>query len=171
VASLINIPGVAFGIAATTIVGQNFGKRNIKEAKISLIYVTEISTICLTLLALLCIPFANSLAALYTTDTTIINLAGNLLKLNCSFMIFWSLAFVLPAGLKGAGDAKYTLVTTIVGMWLFRIILGYILCITLGLGVAGIWMGMIIDWCVRGILFSIRLHGNAWFNHNVIATK
>ena len=149
VASIINIPGNAFGIAATAIVGQNFGKGNIKEAKNSLVYSTKISTLCLTIIAILCYPFANALASLYTQNNNIINIAGQLLKLNSIFMIIWSLSFVLPAGLKGAGDAKYTLVTTIVGMWLFRIILGYILCITLRFGVTGIWMGMFIDWASK----------------------
>lgn len=169
VASIINIPGNAFGIAATAIVGQNFGKGNIKEAKNSLVYSTKISTLCLTIIAILCYPFANALASLYTQNNSIINIAGQLLKLNSIFMIIWSLSFVLPAGLKGAGDAKYTLVTTIVGMWLFRIILGYILCITLRFGVTGVWMGMFIDWAVRGILFTIRLHGNSWHKHVIIS--
>lgn len=169
VASILNVPGNAFAIAATAIVGQNFGRNNIKEAKNSLIYSTKLSTLCLTVVGAACFPLANALASLYTPNITIINMAGHLLKLNSVFMIIWSLSFVLPAGLKGAGDAKYTLVTSIVGMWLFRIILGYILCITLRLGVAGVWMGMFIDWSVRGILFVIRLNGNSWDKHIVIS--
>lgn len=168
VASIINIPGNAFCIAATAIVGQFFGKGNAKEAKNSLIYSTKLSTICLTVIGILVIPFANALAGLYTTNSNIIHIAGSLLRYNSIFLIIWSLSFVLPYGLKAAGDAKYTLITTIVGMWLFRIILGYILCNTLKLGVAGVWFGMFIDWAVRSILFLIRLNGNSWNKHSVI---
>ena len=38
--------------------------------------------------------------------------------------------FILPTGLKGAGDAKYTLVVSMLSMGLVRIGLGYLLGVT-----------------------------------------
>jgi Na+-driven multidrug efflux pump len=61
--------------------------------------------------------------------------------------------------------------TAITGMWLFRIILGYILGITLGFGVIGVWMGMYIDWIVRGTLYLFRLKGDKWKKHATIGTS
>jgi Na+-driven multidrug efflux pump len=68
----------------------------------------------------------------------------------------------MPAGLKGAGDVKYTLITTIIGMWLFRITLGYLLGVVLNFGLVGVWIGMVIDWVVRGSLYYIRFKKGKW---------
>lgn len=69
---------------------------------------------------------------------------------------------MLPNGLKGAGDARYTVLTTLIGMVLFRLMLGYFLGVTLGYGVVGVWCGIIADWFVRSALYVIRLRGTRW---------
>jgi Na+-driven multidrug efflux pump len=53
-------------------------------------------------------------------------------------------------------------------MWLFRVILGYILGITLGWGILGIWIAMDCEWAVRGLIFMKRFRGNKWLQHRVI---
>lgn len=171
IAGMINIPGNALSIAATAIVGQLMGRRKLKEAESSLRYLVIFSSISLGIIGLLSVPFAKTICSLYSPNTDIINLSARVIRVNAIFVLFWPLSFVLPAGLKGAGDAKYTLVTTIIGMWAFRITLGYLLGIPLKLGLVGVWLGMYIDWLVRGALYFVRLQSGKWKNHNVIAYK
>lgn len=170
VAGMINVPGAAFSIAATTVVGQYIGKGKGEEAKKSLFYLTYLSMGCLTLLGLSSIPFAPFLASLYNTNPDIIALSSKVIRLNGIFIIAWSFSFILPAGLKGAGDAKYTMVTAIAGMWLFRITLGYVLSIMLGMGLIGVWLAMYTDWLVRGTLYYLRVKGDKWKQKAVIKT-
>ena len=75
---------------------------------------------------------------------------------------------MLPAGLRGAGDGRYTMVTSILGMWIFRIGLGYVFGVILKMGVTGVWIGMYVDWIVRGSLYYLRLRGGNWKKHVVI---
>ena len=171
ITSMFNVPGNALSMAATTMVGQSMGRGDSEGAKKSLLYLTKLSTVCLAVLGLCSFPFSNSLVALYTDNSDIIRIAGNIIKLNAICTTLWSISFILPAGLKGAGDAAYTMFTAITGMWLFRIILGYILGITLGFGVIGVWMGMYIDWIVRGTLYIIRLKGDKWKRHVTIVAS
>jgi putative MATE family efflux protein len=171
ITSMFNVPGNALSMAATTMVGQSMGRGDSEGAKKSLLYLTKLSTVCLAVLGLCSFPFSNSLVALYTDNSDIIRIAGNIIKLNAICTTLWSISFVLPAGLKGAGDAAYTMFTAITGMWLFRIILGYILSITLGFGVIGVWMGMYIDWIVRGTLYLFRLKGDKWKKHATIGAS
>ncbi|AAK79579.1 Probable cation efflux pump, multidrug resistance protein (FS) [Clostridium acetobutylicum ATCC 824] len=105
---------------------------------------------------------------LYTGNNDIIKLSSKVLIANAFAMIIWSSAFTLPAGLKGAGDAKYTMVTSIIGMWLFRIVLGNFLGNTMKFGLLGIFLGMYTDWLVRGILYIIRFRSGKWKNHVVV---
>ena len=56
---------------------------------------------------------------------------------------------MLPAGLKGARDARYTMCRcSACGA---PAAVGYLLGIELGMGVTGVWLGMFLDWTVRGI--------------------
>ena len=82
-------------------------------------------------------------------------------------MVIWPISFVLSAGLKGAGDTRYTMMTAVIGMWIFRIFTGYVLGVVLEFGVLGIWIGMYTDWLVRGALYCLRLRGTKWLKHKV----
>ncbi|MDU3076577.1 MAG: FMN/FAD transporter, partial [Mixta calida] len=70
--------------------------------------------------------------------------------------------WVLPAGLKGARDARYTMYVSMLSMWGARVVAGYLLGIVLGMGVVGVWLGMFLDWLVRGICFWRRLISGKW---------
>jgi putative MATE family efflux protein len=170
IAGMINVPGAAFSIAATTIVGQRIGKGKAEDAQKSLMYLTYLSIGCLTLLGLLSIPFAPYLAELYNKDLGVIELSSKVIRMNGIFIIAWSFSFILPAGLRGAGDVKYTMFTSIAGMWLFRITLGYVLSITFGIGLIGVWLAMYIDWIVRGTMYFLRVKGGKWKYKAVIKT-
>ncbi|MBP2033560.1 putative MATE family efflux protein [Clostridium algifaecis] len=171
IANMLNIPGTAFSIAATALVGQYMGKGDSDEAEKCLSYLFKMTTVCLVVICVFSVPTARIWTSLYTTNVETIDLTTKLLKINALCIPIWSISFVIPAGLKGAGDAKYTMVTTIIGMWVFRIVMGYILGINLGFGLIGVWMGMYIDWLVRGILYYIRFRKGKWKKLVLIKTK
>lgn len=167
--SLINIPGTALSIAATTLVGQHMGRGEAEEAEDTLLYLTKATSVCLFVLCALVFPFSGLIASVYNGSPDVIEITSLLIKSSVLTMpFFWAVSFLIPAGLKGAGDAKFTMYVAIMSMWVFRITLGYILGIPLKLGVLGVWLGMYIDWVVRGILFVIRLRRGKWKNNVVI---
>ena len=43
-----------------------------------------------------------------------------------------------------------------------RVVAGYVLGIELGMGVVGVWLGMFLDWAVRGALFYWRMVSGRW---------
>lgn len=171
IANFINIPGNSLSTAATAMVGQYMGRGDEEGATKCLSYITKLSTVLLAIVGAASIVFSKHLALLFTSNMDIVNLSSKILIVNAFAIVVWSISFVLPAGLKGAGDARYTMVTSIIGMWLFRITLGYLLAITLKIGLIGIFLGMYIDWTVRGILYVIRFKSGKWKNHIVITRK
>lgn len=170
VATMLNVPGNSLCIAATALVGKYMGRGETKEAEKTLSYITKLSTILLTVIALIFIPFAGKVVSLFTNNKEIIHLASTVLIVNSLCIPLWSISFVLPSGLKGAGDVKYTLITTIIGMWLFRITLGYLLGVVLKFGLIGVWLGMIIDWIIRGSLYCIRFKRGKWKHKPLVKT-
>lgn len=57
-----------------------------------------------------------------------------LIWLNALFMPIWSASWVLPAGFKGARDARYAMWVSMLSMWGCRVVVGYVLGIMLGWG-------------------------------------
>lgn len=167
IASMINVPGNALCLAATTLVGQYVGRNDIKGAKSTLIYLVKFATVCLMGIGLIFIPIAGWTSSLYTDVPEVIELSAKLIRSNNLALIIWPISFVLSSGLKGAGDTRYTMYTAFIGMWVFRIFVGYMLGIVVGLGVLGIWIAMYSDWLIRGLMYCKRLSGEKWLKHRI----
>ena len=169
IASVVNVPGNAFGIVIVTMVGQSMGRRDTDAAGKTMLYLLKFSSLSLLVICAAIFPLARFLVSLYSKEAVVIDLAVDIVRLLAiATPLFWSAAFVLPAGLRGAGDVKYTMFSSILGMWAFRITLGYLLGVPLGLGVQGVWIGMYIDWIVRGFLYYMRLRNGKWKLKKVI---
>ncbi|CAK9885345.1 MAG: putative FMN/FAD exporter YeeO [Candidatus Erwinia impunctatus] len=162
IASLINLPGNALASTATIIVGSRLGRGQLRQPEQQMWFIFWLSTFGLCALALLSVPSAGFLASLYTTDPQVIQVVKELVWFNALFMPFWAASWVLPAGLKGARDARFTMWVSLVSMWGCRIVVGYFLGVWLGLGVLGIWTGMVLDWMLRGTLFYQRMASGRW---------
>ena len=169
ISQIINVAGTALCLAATTLVGQYVGRDDIKGAKETLIYLVKTGTTILVLAGLIFMPIAPAVSGLYTDSSEVIKISTLLLRSNNIALIAWGMSFIMSAGLKGAGDTRYTMVTAFIGMWLFRIVFGYILGIKLNLGVFGVWVAMYMDWIVRGTMYCVRIRGDKWIAHRIKA--
>lgn len=162
VASLINLPGNALGSASTIIVGKRLGKGQIGQAERQLRHTFWLATVGLTIIAWGTAPLAGAFASFYTSEDDVKEVVKVLLWMNAAFMPIWAASWVLPAGLKGARDARYAMWVSMAGMWGCRVIAGYTLGIVLGMGVVGVWLGMFGDWAVRGACFYWRMVSGRW---------
>ncbi|EAT5870284.1 EmmdR/YeeO family multidrug/toxin efflux MATE transporter, partial [Salmonella enterica] len=162
VAALINLPGNALGSASTIITGKRLGTGQIGQAERQLRHVFWMSTIVLTAIAWGTAPFAGLFASFYTQEQDVKEVVKVLLWLNAAFMPIWAAAWVLPSGFKGARDVRFAMWVSMLGMWGCRVVAGYTLGIVLGMGVVGVWLGMFLDWAVRGALFYWRLISGRW---------
>ena len=83
-------------------------------------------------------------------------------------IFIWPIAFSLPATFRAAGDAKASMYISSISMWIFRIGFSYVLGKYLGMGVFGVWVAMIMDQFVRGVLFIRRYRSGRWIGKKVI---
>lgn len=162
VASLINLPGNALGSASTIITGRRLGQGQIGQAELQLRHVFWLATFVLTAIAWVTAPFAGLFASFYTHEEDVKDVVKVLLWLNAAFMPIWAASWVLPAGLKGARDARFAMWVSMFSMWGARVVAGYLLGIVLGMGVVGVWLGMFLDWAVRGACFYWRMVSGRW---------
>lgn len=166
---LFQVGGTALSVAIVTVVGQCIGRRDIADARMyikSFLGLSGIFFVFISAILLLLFPW---LIDLYSPpDSIVSDIFQLLLLITIAQPIFWSLSFILPSALRAAGDSKFTSVTSLLTMWVLRVFLGYFLGITLELGVMGVWLAMVIEWAVRGIIFWIRFKGEAWYRHKLI---
>lgn len=157
------IPSMGFGIATATLVGISLGEKNRAKAKHYTLLSNVLSAICMSAIGLIFYWFAPQLAGLFTHTPDIQNLVITVLKLIAWFQIFSSITQVLTSALQGAGDTKFPMYTTFLGIWGIRIGIGYLLAYTLGLGLIGVWIAYAIDLVTRSILLSIRFIKGKWY--------
>lgn len=169
VASFQILPGMAMSLAITTVISQCIGANAYDQARYytkklhAIAYICMIVTIGLTIFALPLILKVYNLSDVTADETRKILLFHGA----CACLI-WPVAFNLPAVFRAAGDVKFSMVTSIISMWICRIVFSYILGKYMGFGVFGVWMAMILDWCVRAVSFVIRYRGGKWRGKAVV---
>lgn len=169
---LENLNGIAamgIGIGLMTIVGQCIGAGEKEQAvyyvkKLSWISEAVVVGCCLLLFAL-------------TKPITFIAGMDPASADMCFYMmgwitlvkpIVWVMAFIPAYGLRAAGDVKFSMIVSTISMWVFRVVLCVYLCRVQGFGPIAVWIGMFVDWTVRGIIFGIRFKSRKWLRHRVV---
>lgn len=166
---LSQIGGSSLSIAIVTVVGYCIGRGDIQDARKYIRSFLLLSSLSMVLAALLILPLFPFLVGLFSPPDEIVPLIFQLMLLVLLAQPFlWSISFVLPSALRAAGDSRFTSVTSMLTMWLLRVVLGYVLGVQLGFGLMGVWVAMVIEWGVRGLIFAWRLKGDKWYRHKLI---
>lgn len=166
---LFQIGGTALSVAIVTVVGQCIGRRDIADARKYIKSFIGLSSIFFVVIGAVLLFVFPWLIRLYAPPDAIVpDIFQLILLIAVAQPIVWSLSFLLPSALRAAGDSKFTSLASLITMWALRVILGYLLGITLGLGVMGVWLAMVAEWAVRGIVFVIRFKGEEWYKHKLI---
>ncbi|MDD9268233.1 MATE family efflux transporter [Paenibacillus sp. MAHUQ-63] len=171
-AMFLQIPAIAFSTALVTVVGQCIGRRNIEDARKFTRTFLWLSSGSLLVTGLILLPFFNPLVSLFQPPAEIMDDLYLIMIVNMLAQIpLWSISFLLPGALRAAGDSRFTSIASMLTMWLFRVVLGYVFGIMLGFGVIGVWAAMQLEWGVRGAVFLWRYRGEKWYKHRLIETS
>ncbi|WP_442789530.1 MATE family efflux transporter [Paenibacillus sp. CAA11] len=168
-AGVFQIPANALSLTIVTVVGQCIGSRNIADARKFTKSFLWLSSASFIVMGLLLLPFFKPLVGLFHPPAEIVDDIFLVILVNTIAQIpLWSISFITPSALRAAGDSKFTSITSMLSMWLFRVVLGYILGIVLDYGILGVWLAMDIEWGIRGAVFLWRSRGNKWEQHRLI---
>ena len=165
-----NIPGMSMGLALITVVGNCLGAGEIEQAKK---YTKKLMILAYAgdwIMNALLFVFAPQVVGVFSLSKEATDMAVEVLRWFSSVAVFiWPLSFTLPNALRAAGDVKYTMLTGILSMWMFRVLCSYFLAVVCNLGILGVWYGMFIDWGVRSLFFVIRYLSGKWQTKKVIS--
>jgi len=168
-AMLFQIPANSFSLAVVTIVGQCMGRRNIADSRKFIKSFLWLSSISFVVTFLLIMPLFRPIVSLFHPPEQIVPSIFEIVLINALAQIpLWSMSFITPSALRAAGDSKFTSIVSMLSMWLFRVVMGYILGIILPFGIVGVWIAMDCEWGVRALVFMMRFRGKKWYQHRLI---
>ena len=163
--SMSFMPGFGFGLAATTIVGQNLGAKKPGRAMKGAYESTKLAMILMSLVGVLMFFGSYQIAAFFTPDEAVRIAASQCLRILAISQPFLAFVMVLAGALRGAGDTKYVLYVTLAGAWGMRVFVAYFLSRFWGL--QGLWYAMVLDNVVRAALMTSRFNGRKWMEIKV----
>jgi len=173
-ANLQYMPGTTISGVMIPVVGRCVGAHAHDQAKKYASKLTFWTYLCLWAVALATVLLVNPLIGLYDLEGESARLAKQLILYHLAFeVILWPIGFTMPNAFRAAGDVRYTMIVSMVSMWVFRILLAYFLVLDqvsvfgltvpgFGLGIIGVWMAMSADWIVRGSLFFVHYIRGKW---------
>lgn len=160
--SISFLPGLGFAVAATTLVGQNLGAKDVQLARRSGHEAYFQSAVFMGIMGLLFILIPEFFLGLLVNNPDVV--AAGVVPLQMVGVIQPLLAanFVYAGALRGAGDTVFPLLIKLVSPWLIRVPLAILLISYLGFGLRGAWIAMSVDLAIQGLLAFWRFYGDKW---------
>lgn len=164
----MNIMGLSFSFgdglqaAAVALIGRSLGAGNEELAK-------EYGSICrmfggIISICLAVIYFfgARPLMSLFFVETHIVAIGVSIMRV-IIFVVAFQISQVVYMGcLRGAGDTFYTAVASTISVTFIRTIGSYLGGYVFGLGIVGIWLGVLADQISRFLFASTRFKKGKW---------
>ena len=169
-AGLEIVPSSAIGLAMITVVGQCIGAGDDKQTAEYTKKLMVLSYIAMLICNLLMTFGCPLLISFYNTSAETAQIAKELVWIHSLMgIIFWPASFTLPNALRAAGDAKFTMIISMLSMWLCRIGMSFLLGVYFNMGVQGVWIAMTIDWIFRAALYIWRFARGGWKGKKVVS--
>jgi multidrug resistance protein, MATE family len=162
VVQLSLMPGFGFGMAATTLVAQALGAGRVRQAEAGAVFAMRSCVAQMTIAGAAFAIFAEPLMRIFTSDEAVVQLGTQVLRIIAFNQPFMAVSNVLAGALRGAGDTRFPMITSAIGIWLVRLPIGWFLGIVLGLGLQGIYMVYVADAAARAALVAWRWRQGKW---------
>lgn len=106
--------------------------------------------------------FSPYIMRIFTSDPEIIAHSRVLFLIDIAIHAARSFNHTHNAGLRSAGYVFYPMIIAVSSIWLCNVGLGYVFSVALGLGIAGLWLGQMVDEWVRGLITMSLWQSKKW---------
>ncbi len=155
------VVGFGFNIAASTHVGQKLGAGDPKGAEQSGWRAMRLAVATMALLSAVIIAAAESIASFMIDEPEVIRLTVIFIYILGAAQPLMAVDFTLGGALRGAGDTRFPLLTTLAGLVVVRGCVAGLLAL-LDFSVEWIFAALLFDYCVKSSLLSLRFRRGRW---------
>lgn len=164
----MNILGLTFSfgdgmqVAAVALIGRSLGEGSPDKAKA---YGKTCRMIGLGISCLLAVVYffgGEWLYHLFFAEQEIVDIGVMIIRIMIIIVLFQVSQVIYMGCLRGAGDTTYTAIASTISVTIIRTSASYFFGFVMGLGMAGIWMGILADQISRFLFASIRFKQGKW---------
>ena len=156
------LPGLALGIACTTLVSEALGRKDPDDAYQWGWDVAKVGMVMLTVLGLPMWVAPDLVSSLFLHDPETRELARWPMRVVGLTMPIEALGFAFMHGLLGAGDSKRVMLVSIGVQWILFLPLAYLLGPVLGLGLLAVWLLQGGSRTLQSVAFIASWRNRAW---------
>jgi len=136
------LPAWGLSGAASTLVGQNLGAKNLKRAEDSVWQTIKYILIYMGIAMILCLLAGHYFISFFTDDVLIQRVASRGLNMMSLGFLFYGVGMVMTSTFNGAGDTTTPTMINFFGFWLFQIPLAFILAKNFEMGPDGVFIAI-----------------------------
>lgn len=164
----MNILGLTFSfgdgmqVAAVALIGRSLGEGSPDKAKA---YGKTCRMIGLGISCVLAVVYffgGEWLYHLFFAEQEIVDIGVMIIRIIIIIVLFQVSQVIYMGCLRGAGDTTYTAIASTISVTIIRTSASYFFGFVMGLGMAGIWMGILADQISRFLFASIRFKQGKW---------
>ncbi len=164
----MNVMTISFGlgdglqVASSTLVGQSLGA---KRSDLAIVYgkvLQRIGMIMSVVMGLAIALFRVQILHLFSQDPGVIEAGGTILIMLAVIIQFQVSQVITMGALRGAGDAKFVAMISLLTVTLIRPAGTYLFAYGLGLGLPGAWLSVFADQMARLVASKRRFNNAAW---------
>ena len=164
----MNILGLTFSfgdgmqVAAVALIGRSLGEGSPDKAKA---YGKTCRMIGLGISCVLAVVYffgGEWLYHLFFAEQEIVDIGVMINRIMIIIVLFQVSQVIYMGCLRGAGDTTYTAIASTISVTIIRTSASYFFGFVMGLGMAGIWMGILADQISRFLFASIRFKQEKW---------
>jgi putative MATE family efflux protein len=155
--------GMGFSVAASTLVGQSLGMKNVARARRCAYLAYACGGGAMLLWGVAFILFGHAMAGVIAQgDPEIVQLTGDCLRIAGFVQIGFAAAMIFGGALRGAGDTISVMAVNLASIIGVRLTLVLIVGKYLGASLAWIWVVLCAELMLRGVLMFVRFKWGPW---------
>jgi putative MATE family efflux protein len=156
------MPGLSFGVTATTIFGQSMGRRKQILASLAVFRSAKFAAIIMSIMGILFIIFGNEILFIFTNDPKIIAATYPCLVIAALAQPADAYQMVFSSALRGAGHTLWVLIVYSIISYGIMLPLAYYLAIMTSFSSIGLWLAFTVWLYLLAISFIWKFSRNEW---------
>lgn len=152
----------SLSVVASIIVGQTLGEGNLTEARDSAKAILSFGIITMTTAGIFMFAGARWLVRIFTQDPTTASYAIQFTRTFAIATFFMGIFFPLAGALRGASDTRTPFYARLTGAFVFMVGGSYVLGIWLGLGMLGIYAGILLSYICWVAIIGMGFVWGGW---------
>jgi putative MATE family efflux protein len=159
---VVILPGLGFGLAAMSLVGESLGRGDVDQAAEWPWHVARIAAGVVATIAVVGLLVPELVLGLFLHEPATLALARLPLRLVAATIAYDTVGTVVMHALLGAGDNRRVMVVAIGLQWGVFLPVAYLVGPVLGLGLTAVWAAQVVYRALQTTVFIFMWRGRHW---------